>query len=135
MTRYDDPHDKRLNRRQINRAKREKAEIDAAVSGLLQHPHGRRYLFWLLDIGKSIGANPFTGNALSTSFSCGEQNVGQQIMAHIIEVSPEGFLLMLKERENEKRLVDADAELRSRSGRDEPWDEPRVDGDEPSSSE
>lgn len=107
MSIYDDKDQKRLNRKQLDRERKAKHELDAAVSSLLQHPHGRRYLFWLLDIGKAVGANPFTGHALSTSFSCGEQNVGQQIMAHILEVSPDGFLLMLKEREDEKREVAA----------------------------
>lgn len=94
----------REQKKQLRKArdlsKLEKGEIDEAVKALLQHRHGRRYLWWLLEISQ-INVNPFTGNALTTSFECGQMNVGQRIQAHIIEVAPEGYLNMLKERKEE----------------------------------
>ena len=83
--------------------KKEKLELDDAVASLLQHPNGRRYLYWLLDITGAIGISPFTKDSLLTAFNCGEQNVGLQIMAHVIEVSPEGFTSMLTERAQERQ--------------------------------
>ncbi len=82
-------------------------EIDDAIGQLLQHAHGRRLLYWLLEIGKAIGINPFTGNALTTAFACGEQGVGQQVMVRILDKHPNGFMTMLKERANERHSRDA----------------------------
>src|SRR5690606_17637443 len=80
----------------------DKEARDSAVLALLQHRQGRKYLYWLLAEGKALGFNAFTGNALSTAFNCGQQQVGHFIMEHILAVSPDGFLTMLKEAENER---------------------------------
>lgn len=103
MAQHEDVEQRRAEKRARSFAKKEKLELDAAVAGLLQHPHGRRYLYFLLEISGAIGVNPFTGDSLTTAFKCGEQNVGQQIMAHIIEVNGDGFLTMLREREAERK--------------------------------
>jgi len=85
--------------------------IDEAVRALLQHRAGRKYLWWLLTVGK-LGVQPFATNALQTSFACGELNVGQQILDHIISVDPAGYVAMMTEnadehRERTKRLDEA----------------------------
>lgn len=92
--------DKRAANRQRDLAKLEKLNIDEACKELLATRKGRYYLWWLLRIGR-IGAQPFTNNALATSFACGELNVGQQILAHIIEVDPAGYALMIQEKAND----------------------------------
>lgn len=79
--------------------RREQEERDAVISVLLNDAKGRNYLWWVLTITK-INSNPFSANALTTSFACGEQNVGQQILAHIMDVNPAGYVQMLKERLN-----------------------------------
>lgn len=79
----------------------DEAQIDSAIDALLQHGHGRRLLWWLLQIGR-VGGQPYTGNALNTAFSCGELNVGQKILDRIISVSPEGYLTMMKEQADER---------------------------------
>lgn len=94
--------DKHAANRQRNLAKLEKLNIDEACKELLATRKGRYYLWWLLRIGR-IGAQPFTNNALATSFACGELNVGQQILAHIIEVDPAGYALMIQEKANDDR--------------------------------
>lgn len=99
---YDDRDQEKTLARQREWERQDKQERDDAVKALLQHKQGRKYLYWLLSVGKAIGHNAFTGNALSTSFNCGEQNVGQQIMAHIIEVDAKGFLTTLQEQEDER---------------------------------
>jgi hypothetical protein len=78
-----------------------KSRLDDFVKAAFTTQQGREYFYFLLEIS-GIGKNPFTANALTTSFSCGELNVGQQIQAHIIEVAPDGYLQMLKEREEER---------------------------------
>lgn len=102
MAAFDDKQAEQIVRKERQWAKADKQQLDDAVRAMLQHQSTRRYLYWLLDIGKAIGQNAFSGNALSTAFQCGEQNVGQQVMAHLIEVSPDGFLTLLRERQDER---------------------------------
>lgn len=85
----------------------DEGQIDAAISALLVHEHGRRFLWWLLEIAP-VFRQPFTGNALTTSFQCGEQNVGQRILERITSVSPEGYVTMMKEKADERGRRDTE---------------------------
>ena len=76
-------------------------EIDNATRALLQSADGRRFIWWLLEITQ-YGQSPFTGNALTTAFACGEQNISQQLLAQLTSVDPEGFLNLLKERNDDR---------------------------------
>jgi hypothetical protein len=80
--------------------KEDEAKIDSAVSKAIADSEGRKFLWWLLEIGR-IGNQPYSGNALNTAFACGELNVGQRILDRIISVSPEGYLTMMKESNDE----------------------------------
>lgn len=104
------PHEDRAARnqydRQVRHSKTHKEYRDAALKALLQHRHGREYIWWLLELSM-IGDNAFASNALYTSFNCGQQNVGQQILAHMLEVDPTGYVELLKERNDEQAMVDA----------------------------
>jgi hypothetical protein len=102
MGRFDDKAAEALIRRQKEWSKVDQQQLDDAVKAMFQHPATRRYLYWLLDIGKAIGENPFTSDALTTAFQCGEQNIGMKVMAHLIEVEPDGFLKLLKETRDER---------------------------------
>ena len=84
--------------------------ISAAIDALTKHEHGRKLLWWLLQIGR-VGEQPFNGNALQTSFACGELNVGQRILDRVTFVSPEGYLTMMKESADERNR--RDTELRA----------------------
>lgn len=105
-------------------------EIDAAISALLEHRHGRRFLWWLLSIGK-VGGQPYTNNALHTAFSCGELNIGNQVLDRVISTGPEGYIKMMKENADERstrddelgRASDIDRS-RDTSGRDGSYEEP-----------
>lgn len=94
--------DRKAIDRQKDLAKLEKAAVDKACLDLLSTREGRHYLWWLLRVGR-IGAQPFSNNALATSFACGELNVGQQILAHIIEVNPAGYAQMIQEKADDDR--------------------------------
>lgn len=89
--------------------------IDSAVSKALADDEGRKFLWWLLEIGR-IGMQPYTGNALNTAFGCGELNVGQRILDRIISVSPEGYVNMMKENNNERKSRDAELNLEGSVG-------------------
>lgn len=97
----DERTEKKQNARLAAIAAKQKTDVDDAVRALVQHPQGRQYIYWLLEIC-GIARNPFTANALTTSFACGQLNVGQQIQAHLIEVAPAAFLKMLEEKEEER---------------------------------
>ena len=81
-----------LNRRDVIRA-------------LANHKSGREFLYWLLEIGH-MGRNPFSTNALTTAFACGESNVSQQIQAAFIEAAPSDYMKMLKEEDDARRTFD-----------------------------
>lgn len=91
-----------LQRRQRTWDKQDKLERDAAISALMQHRHGRRYIYWLLEISRAMGSQPFANHALQTAFNCGEMNIGLQIMAHLQEVDAAGFLTMMREMGDER---------------------------------
>lgn len=75
--------------------------VNRGIAEALDTPAGRKMLWWLLSVSKAVAVNPFSGDPYHTAFNCGEQNVGQQVLARIIEVNPEGFLAMQKENLNE----------------------------------
>lgn len=102
MAQHDDHQLEAQVRRARNLSKKDKLDLDSAVAHLLSTGAGRRYVYWLLEITKAIGVNPFSVEPAITAFHCGEQNIGQQVMAHVIEVDADKFLLMLKEQEARK---------------------------------
>src|SRR5688500_13212953 len=84
-------------------AEREHASTLRAVRDLCQSPQGRDFLWYLLRIGR-VGMQPFSGeNRSQTDFNCGELNVGQQILALIIEAEPSGYLRILEDQQNAER--------------------------------
>ncbi len=84
----------------------DRTEIDSAVKSLLEHENGRKFLWWILEQGR-IASNPFTNNALSTSFNCGEMNVAQKVLDRIIGVNPAGYAQMVQEKANERERRDS----------------------------
>lgn len=78
----------------------DRAAIQTAIRTSLSSYEGRKLLWHLLEIGK-IGTQPFNGNALGTSFACGELNVGQRILADILEVDPMAYGRMMQENLDE----------------------------------
>lgn len=80
-------------------------QIDAALKDVLSRRDGRELLWWLLGECR-VGGQPHTGNALQTSFNCGELNVGNKVLARIIEVEPAGYVRMMQEQADERRQRD-----------------------------
>jgi hypothetical protein len=81
--------------------KQDEFKIDSAINKAVEDIEGRKFLWWLLEIGR-VGMQPYSNNALNTAFNCGELNVGQRILDRIISVSPEGYLRMMKENNDER---------------------------------
>jgi hypothetical protein len=82
--------------------KEDETAISDAISALQQHRQGRKFLWWLLEIG-GVGQQPYATNALQTSFNCGTLNVGNQILEAIVATAPEGYLTIMKENADERR--------------------------------
>lgn len=81
-----------------------KAEIDKAVLACTQSHEGRALLWWLLEQGR-VNTQPFSRDPYTAAFNCGELNVGNQVLARIIEVNPEGYLTMMKEKQVERTSI------------------------------
>jgi len=81
-------------------AKEDDRALAAAVKLLLSQPHGRKYLWRLLEWGK-VGAQPFNLDPNLTAFACGELNVGQQILSHMLSIDPMSYGTMQKEQVDE----------------------------------
>lgn len=98
---YSDKEQKKAEKK--IRVLEKQAEIDRNdfIREAMKLRQGREYIYWLLSI-TNLHANPFTGNALMTSFRCGELNIGQQIREHVIAMAPTEFLTMLQEKENDR---------------------------------
>lgn len=97
---YDEKADQiRFNKlKLVEKAKR--LRLDNFIVAAMGTSQGREYFYWLMEIAH-IGRNPFTANALSTSFECGELNIGQQVQAHIMDVAPGLYLQMIQDKQEE----------------------------------
>ena len=101
--------------------KRRNAARDAALKLCFTTYEGRALLWWLLEIGR-VNTQPFSIDPQKTAFQCGEMNVGNAILARLVEVNPEGYLAMLKEKANEHRSVLASDNGDSSGGRPGEYD-------------
>lgn len=72
---------------------RERLEFVTAMMSSLQ---GRSWAHDLLT-RCHIFQNPFSPSALTTAFGCGEMNVGQGILADIMQACPDQYVLMMRE--------------------------------------
>lgn len=111
--------DDKTARRRFNKAKEleraRKLRLDDFIKAAMGTVQGRDYFYWVLEVCR-VGRNPFTGNALNTAFNSGELNVGQQVQAHLMEVTPEDYFKMLRERkkeEDDRAIADADSDTDS----------------------
>lgn len=100
MAQHDDKEAERYAREAGKFAALDDADIDETLRVLLTLDKGQKLIWWLLQIGK-VGTQPFTVDPHTTSFQCGELNVGQRILDRLIEVNPTGYAEMQLKRKNE----------------------------------
>lgn len=108
MAQHDDKQAERLNRELTKYQALDDAEIDQVIRNLLEEPKGQKFIWWLLQVGK-YGVNPFSPDVAVMAFQAGEMNVGNAILARLIEVNPMGFaqLQMKRKQEDERRSAAA----------------------------
>ncbi len=102
----DDRQQRRLTKEQQNWLQQDGRARRDAVHSLFSTADGRTFLYWLLQITNAMGRSPFTGNALTTSFECGQHNIGLQVMHEMLDIAPDQFFLMLKEKADERTYRD-----------------------------
>lgn len=93
-------NDRKRLAQQQKAVKAESDAIDTVLRDLLSRRDGRLLVWWLLTISNH-GQQPFSANALTTAFNCGVFNVGQQLLARILSIDPQGYVKMLQDRAEE----------------------------------
>lgn len=88
-------------------AREDDGAVEDAITALMEHRDGRKFILWLLRIG-GVGLQPYTGNALQTAFNCGTLNVGNQVLEQVTRLSPEKYVLTMKENADERASRDAE---------------------------
>lgn len=99
MTEVRDVSDPKAIKEAVKTAKSFDDRARDGLHTLMRDPNGRAWLYKVLS-ACGTHRNPFTPDALRTAFSCGEMNIGQQIIADMHEVSPELYLQTMKENNN-----------------------------------
>lgn len=109
----DEKLEKKRNKKLADRERNRQLKRDDFIRAALTTPEGREYFYWLLEITHAEG-QPFSGNALGTSFNCGQLEVGRQIKYHLITTHHEGYFNILREKQKE-----AEEDARSSSDTDD----------------
>lgn len=95
-----DPRDVRAqeeaegHRAEADRLKQQ-IEVDD-LKWLMADKHGRRFVWRVLEKSR-VFANAFAGDAALTAFRCGEQNIGQWLLAELHLFCPEKYQAMVRE--------------------------------------
>lgn len=80
---------------------------EQGLSQVLSTYEGRRFMWWLIGEGR-VFHNAFTSNALSTSYNCGVQEVGQKILSRIIAHDPQAYVRMFNENADLELRIEAE---------------------------
>ena len=84
-----------------------KTEI-ADLKWLMSSPRGRRLMWRLLAMARTFQLS-FNTNAMQMAFNEGNRNLGNQLLAEVMDLCPELFPVMQKEQQqDEKRDGDGD---------------------------
>lgn len=87
--------------KQIKAARKKAATTDAlkldTIRTIMSTPHGRQWIYGILERCHIYG-NPFVpGQSDSTAFNLGEANIGRIFLADVQEAASELYLTMLQE--------------------------------------
>jgi hypothetical protein len=87
-------------RKDIRKAEKAQAIHERArlefVFSMMATISGRTWAYDLL-VRCHIFQNPFTPDALATAFGCGEMNIGQAVLADIMQACPDQYVIMMRE--------------------------------------
>lgn len=98
MPLYDeDKEQKKLAIKDRDRRRREKMAADDGLRQAIATYEGRQFIWRILELSRAVGHNAFAATPEATAFNCGQQNVGQQILAQLLEIAPDAYIQMIKE--------------------------------------
>jgi len=86
----------RTKRLQKSYAKQDEFFINDGLRALTKSYNGRRFIWWLFSEA-GLFNNPFNTNALSTAFAAGKMDIGQAVLARLLEVDDEAYINMQRE--------------------------------------
>lgn len=101
--RYEPPDHLTLQAAEAEEAKatrQQRLREESDFKFIMGSKQGRRFMWRLLGITR-LFQNPFAGEVGATAFRCGEQNIGQQLLAEIHGLCPERYVEMLKEHQQD----------------------------------
>ena len=112
-------------RKDVRRAEKQAkvtAQLHAdAIRGVMSHSVGRAWMYDFLE-QCHIFHTAFTGDNNATNFALGEQSMGLRLLASLMQVCPDDYLLMTREA-NERHLAAdsrANTDHRADGGADDP---------------
>lgn len=70
---------------------------ESGFKKMLGDPEMREALWWLLQVSH-VNQQPFGTDPYQTAFACGELNVGNRLLARIIETEPTAYITMQLEQ-------------------------------------
>ena len=109
----DEKLEKKRDKKLAERDRQRKFQRDEFVKAACITVEGREYFYWLMEI-TSVNGQPFSGNALGTSFNCGQLEIGRVIRDHLVRTAPQGYLNILTDKQKEaeedaRSLINTDA--------------------------
>jgi hypothetical protein len=75
-------------------------EIREAIQFLASNRRGQKLLWRILQLGR-VNTQPMAADPYATAFNCGELNVGNGVLALILDANPQIYLSMMQENEHE----------------------------------
>lgn len=97
-----DSGDKSQVKAQIKATVHRDAVLRTDLHAIMGSESGRRWIANLLELCHPY-QTPFSRDPIAMAFNCGEQNIGLQLIADLHKVSPDLYLIMMKENSNERR--------------------------------
>jgi hypothetical protein len=91
-----DSGDRKAVTASIKSAKAKDERLRESLRGIMSSPGGREWVHSLLLRCRPF-RTPFSADALLTAFSCGQQDIGLQLLGELDACSPELYLAMMKE--------------------------------------
>jgi hypothetical protein len=108
MAQHDDIDTRNMVKTQRQSSFHKKQSRLAAVRQLLSVREGRELIWHLFQI-TGLHTTPFNLDSNVTAFKCGELNIGNQILALVIEANPEGYITLMKDQANDRTSSPSDA--------------------------
>jgi len=99
---YDLPAQEAADALEAEAARHKRIVEESDFKFIMGNKMGRRFMWRLLSI-TGIYRNPFQAERGGTDFRCGEQNIGQQLIAEIHNLCPERYIEMIKEQQANER--------------------------------